>query len=166
MKVAFKELPGHARIWIYPNAGPIARGVLQEIQGHLTDFVSTWSAHQQPLKAAYTIPFDRFIILGVDESFLQVSGCSIDASVHFMQQLEKDFDLQLFDRLWFSYEQAGEVHTIHKTEFKQQYQQGTITDETLVFDHLIKTKGELEWNWKKPLNQSWHRRMVTTAIPQ
>jgi hypothetical protein len=36
-------------------------------------------------------------VLGVDENLNSVSGCSIDSSVHFMQQLEKEFDIDLME---------------------------------------------------------------------
>ncbi|MEZ4956316.1 MAG: hypothetical protein R2825_22350 [Saprospiraceae bacterium] len=53
-----------------------------------------------------------------------------------------------------------EVKTATSEEFAMLYKMGEINDETLVFDNLVKTKGELEEKWLKPLNESWHKRFV------
>ena len=103
---------------------------------------------------------DRFILLAVDEGQADASGCSIDKSVHFLKQLEAQLDIDLFDRMTFAWKDDSGVKTASSEEFAQLYRAGKIGDDTLVFDNLVKTKAELEENWLKPLNKSWHRRFV------
>ena len=69
----------------------------EELSEILTQFLNQWAAH--PLKTAFDLPYDRFIVIGLDEELQEASGCSIDASVHFIQQLEKKFDVILLDKM-------------------------------------------------------------------
>ena len=96
----------------------------------------------------------------VDESLAGASGCSIDKSVHFIKQLEQHYSIDLFDRMTFTYKDGDQVKTAPRDEFAALYQAEKINDTTLVFDNLIKNKGEFEEQWLKPLGESWHKRMV------
>ncbi len=102
----------------------------------------------------------RFLVLAVDETQAGASGCSIDSSVNFLKKLGAHYQRDLFDRLRFSYVDNGAVHTVSKDDFAQLYQDGTINDETLVFDPLLKTVEELSSGFQKPLKDSWHSRFV------
>jgi hypothetical protein len=68
--------------------------------------------------------------------------------------------VDLFDRMTFTWMEGGEVKSAPSAAFAALYQAGKINGNTLVFDNLIQTKGELEEKWLKPLNESWHRRFV------
>ncbi len=160
MKVSIDQLPDTARVWIYQNKRPLSHDQQTLIQFELDRFVSQWSAHNQPLAAHAEIRHDRFVILMVDEGQNLASGCSIDASVHFIRSLEASQGLDLFDRMFFSYWKDESVHTVSKVDFANAYAKSEIDDQTLVFDNLIKTKGQLDQEWCKPLSQSWHRRFV------
>jgi len=164
MKVPYIDLPKTARVWIYQNTSVIDPAVQDAIESKLDQFSSKWSAHNHPLASHCEIRHNRFLILIVDEAQNMASGCSIDASVHFIRQLESAYSLDLFNRMVFSYQKDGEVITVPKIEFARQYASGMIDDETLVFDNLIKTKEDLENRWLKPLGESWHRRFVQTLV--
>ena len=159
MRVTFDQLGDNARIWIYQNKVEIAEELVNKINYALGDFVQHWSAHQQPLAAFGQVFHQRFIVLMVDESQHQASGCSIDSSVAFIRKLEATYELELFDRMTFSYEVDDVIHTVPKQQFAALYAEGVINENTLVFDNLIKTKAE--WNsWRKPLGESWLKRFL------
>ena len=160
MKIEFDKLSQDARIWIYQNHEAIAKDKIERVKSDIAEFVSGWSAHQQPLAAFGDLYHDRFVVLIVDENQNQASGCSIDASVSFIKGLEQKYDLQLFDRFTFSYEKDGEIHTVPKSEFAELYRSGKIDQDTIVFDNLIRTKADLQQSWQKPLGSSWLKRFV------
>lgn len=164
MKVPYQDLPSTARVWIYQNSKEIDPDQQAKISESLDLFVSQWSAHNQPLSAHGEIRHDRFIILVVDEGQNMASGCSIDASVHFIRQVEEVHQLDLFDRMVFSFQKNESVSTVKKSEFSRLYAAGVINDETWVFDNLIKTKEELDTTWLKPLGQSWHKRFAGSLV--
>lgn len=137
-----------------PEEAEIAKKELQE-------FVKGWAAHQRQLMAAADVLYDRFLVLAVDESAAEASGCSIDGSVRFVQDLGARLDIDFFNRMRFSYrDAAGNIHTVSREEFKDLYRRGELENETIVFDPLVKELGELRQIFERPLEDSWHSRMV------
>jgi hypothetical protein len=155
------DLPRTTRVWIYQSNRPFSAEETTEISIKATAFARRWVSHNQQLKSAATVFHNRFLVLMVDESQAGASGCSIDSSVAFVKQLQAAYGVDFFDRMRFSYQDNnGEVHTISREDFAKEYQAGKITDETLVFDTLVKNKEELDSRFLKPLQDSWHARMV------
>ena len=89
MLVPFDQLPNQSRIWIYPSNRRFTKGELFVLRGELNDFISKWTAHNQSLETSYDLPYNQFILLAVNQQTVQASGCSIDASVRFIQEVEK-----------------------------------------------------------------------------
>ncbi|MFQ5448678.1 MAG: hypothetical protein ACE5FF_17255 [Saprospiraceae bacterium] len=156
----YQSLPDSTRIWVYQSNRTFSGEEIPALKTLLTRFTEGWASHSQQLSAFADVLFDRFIILMADESMAGASGCSIDASVRFLQQLEKHYGVELFDRMTFAWLDDGEVKTAAREEFARLYAKGAIDDETQVFDNLVKTKGDFEKGWLKPLGKSWHKRMV------
>jgi hypothetical protein len=153
-------LPATARVWIYQANQPFREADIPQIKKYVDEFAQSWVSHNRQLTAHGDVLHNRFVVLMVDENTADASGCSIDKSVHFMQQLGQAYGVDLFDRMTFSWMENEEVKSAKSDEFAQLYASGKITDDTLVFDNLVKTKGELDEKWLKPLNESWHKRFV------
>ena len=156
----YELLPDTTRVWIYQSSRPFTVEELPALRQHLAQFTTQWVSHSQQLRAFGEVYHQRFIVLMVDESQAGASGCSIDKSVHFIKAVEQHYSTNLFDRMNFAYQDKGEVHTASREEFARLYQEGKISDETLVYDNLVKNKGEFEQQWLRPLAESWHARMV------
>ena len=156
----FQIFPPESRIWIYQSNTPIAAAKTPLLEEEIQQFIRQWTAHNQALRAYGEVRDHRFLIFMVDESQAGASGCSIDKSVHFVQYLERTFDLNFFDRMTFTYQENGEIKAATREEFAALFAQGIIHENTLVFDNLVKSKGEFEKNWVKKLGESWHKRMV------
>lgn len=153
-------LPDSTRVWIYQAKAPLSEITSQDITQQLQQFATNWISHNNLLRSYAGLYHHQFIILMVDESQAGASGCSIDKSVRFLQQIQQQYGLELFDRLTFTYKEGEEIKTAHKSAFAALYKEGKITDNTLVFDNLVTTKADFEKNWLKPLKDSWHKRMV------
>lgn len=155
------ELDGASRVWVYQSDRPFTDEEVAQLEAVLQRFVSRWVSHNRALRAAATVLYERFIVLAVDEQQAGASGCSIDASVHFLKQLQAQLGIDLFDRMQFSYQDAsGKIETLPRDAFATAYSGGTINDQTFVFDPLVKTLEELRSQFRKPLQDSWHRQMV------
>ena len=61
-------------------------------------FMEQWTRHGSNLRGSFTIKYNQFLVLAVDEDFNAISGCSIDASVHFVQELEKIFNVEMMNK--------------------------------------------------------------------
>jgi hypothetical protein len=158
MIVPFENLPPESRVWIYPSDRPFREEEYTKLKEALTDFLSNWTAHNQELEAGFDLPYNRFIILGLNQEKVQASGCSIDASVHFIQELEKAFELSLLDKMNVTFKQ-GE-YLSHKTleDFKKMANERAISKSTIVFNNLVDTVDGYHNFWEVPAEESWHNR--------
>ncbi len=158
MIVEFSSLPQTARIWIYQCNRSFTLDEIQEISNKLQTFLEGWTAHGADLKAAFEIRYKRFIVIGLDQNQQLASGCSIDASVHFIQQLETAFNVNLLDKLNVSYKQGDYVSYKPLKEFKKLVKDKAVSKNTIVFNHLVQTKAEYLDFWEVPAAESWHVR--------
>lgn len=155
------KLSPESRIWIYGAERALTKSETATVRSRAQAFVSQWVSHQQELRAAADVLHDRFLVLAVDETQAEASGCSIDGSVHFVKELGAEIEVDFFDRMRFSYRDGkGKIHTVGREEFKLLYAQGQLSNDTVVFDPLVKELGELRQIFERPLEDSWHSRMV------
>ncbi len=151
-----------AKVWIYQSSDPFNAADAEKISSITSDFVKNWAAHGTGLTADSQIFFNRFICLFVDESAQGASGCSIDSSVHFIQNLEKQFGISLMNRTDVAYVDAqGDIKLIDLYQLKDAATKGDISDKTFVFNNLVRTKEEMENFWLTPISESWHKRMLS-----
>lgn len=160
MLIDFKELPDNARIWIYQSNRSFSKDELVEIQKSLSDFLNQWTAHGSDLKAGFEIKYKRFLTIGLDQAQASASGCSIDASVHFIQALEKKYNVDLLDKMNVSYKQGEFVAYKTLVDFKKMAKQRAVSKNTVVFNNLVTTKQEYLENWEVPASESWHGRFM------
>ncbi len=160
MLVDFNELPDHSRIWIYQSNRSFTESELQDIQQSVSEFLKQWTAHGSDLHAGFEIKYNRFIIIGLDQTNASASGCSIDASVHFMQTLEQKFQVELMDRMNVSFKQGEYIAYKPLMDFKKMAKDKAVSANTIVFNNLVATKQEYLENWEVPASESWHSRFV------
>ncbi len=160
MLAEFKDLSNTSRVWIFQCSRGLNEGEIKEIEEELGDFIKGWTAHGSDLKAGYEIRYNRFIILALDQTETSATGCSIDASVHFMQQLEKKYNVMLLDKMNVSYKQGDFVAYKSLIDFKKMAKQKAVSKKTIVFNNLVANKGEYLEHWEVPASESWHSRFM------
>ena len=99
-----------------------------------------------------------FIILAVNQEHQMATGCSIDASVVFIQSLEQKYKVDLLDKMNVTFK-VGE-HVAHKTliDFKKMAKDKAVTGDTIVFNNLVNNIAEFNESWETPAADSWHSR--------
>lgn len=160
MLVDFKTLPETARIWVYQANRSLSEIELEEIEQSLNVFIQDWTAHGSDLKAGYEIKYKRFIIIGLNQEQTMASGCSIDASVHFIQALEKKYNIDLLDKMNVSYKQGEFIAYKTLIDFKKMAKAKSVSKKTVVFNNLVSNKYEYENHWEVPAEESWHARFM------
>ncbi|MGO4911641.1 ABC transporter ATPase [Leeuwenhoekiella sp. W20_SRS_FM14] len=158
MLIPFQDLPANSRLWIYQSDRKFTEEELVKLQEQLESFLNEWTAHGASLNAGYEVKYDRFIVIGLDQSASAASGCSIDTQVRFIQQLEKDFEVQLLDKMNVTYIQNDRVHFKPLADFKKMAKEGAVGKKTIVFNNLVNTKEEYLEFWEVPAIESWHNR--------
>lgn len=160
MLTKFNSLPDTSRVWIYQANRSFSEVELEEISNKLNVFLEQWTAHGSDLKAGFEIKYKRFIVIALDQEQASASGCSIDASVHFVQQLEKEYNVDLLDKMNVSYKQGEYVAYKTLTDFRKMAKQKAVSKNTIVFNNLVTNLAEYKENWEVPASESWHNRFL------
>lgn len=160
MLVDFNTLPEESRVWIYQANRSLSEEELTEIKERLDIFITNWTAHGSDLQSGYTIEYKRFIVIGLNQNLNNATGCSIDASVHFIQQLEKDYNIDLMDKMNVSYKQGEYIAYKSLLDFKKMAKDKAVSKNTIVFNNLVTNIAEFKENWEVPASESWHSRFL------
>ena len=144
-----------SRIWIYQSSRPFTSAESEQIQKSIDEFISAWTAHGAAVKGIGLIAFNQFIILVADESHTQVSGCSTDSSVHFIQQVQQAWNTDFFNRRTLAFWMQDEVRLLDMSDLPSAMENQTIYSETLYFNNLVATLQDWRNQWIQPIKNSW-----------
>jgi hypothetical protein len=158
MYVPFDNLPEESRIWIYPSNRKFSDEEVSEIEKLLEEFLNNWSAHGSALEASFTIKYNRFIIIAINQEVHHATGCSIDSSVAFIQSLEQKYDVDLLDKMNVSFKQGEFITYKPLLDFKKLAKDRSVSENTIVFNNLVNTIAEMKESWEVPASDSWHSR--------
>jgi len=79
------KLPAESRTWLYTAdrvLTPEERAALVE---SIDAFITSWAAHGKTLQASWRLEGGRCLMIALDESSPEATGCSIDSKVHWLQ---------------------------------------------------------------------------------
>ena len=158
MFVPFESLPDDSKIWIYQSNRKFSDIEIQEIEDELKIFLDNWTAHGQHLEASFVTRYNRFIIIAVNQEVQAATGCSIDASVQLIQNLEQKYSVDLLDKMNVTFKVGEHVAFKPLIEFKKLAKEKEVSENTIVFNNLLNTLGEWKDFWEVPASDSWHNR--------
>ena len=154
----FKTLSENSRIWIYQSNRSLTQHEKESISKLIEDFLNNWKSHGVSLNSGFEIKYNRFIVIAQDQNIQSATGCSIDSMVHFIQKLEKQYNISLLDKLNVSYKQGDYIAYKSLKDFKKMVKDGAVSKNTIVFNNLVQTKLEYTNYWEVPAFESWHAR--------
>ena len=155
MLVPFEELPATSRVWIYQANRALTQEELSHAEAFVRTFIEQWQAHGAPVKGNAKVYHQRFLVITADEGFTAPTGCSIDASVHCVNELERKLGVNFTDRSQVAFLREGEIFMMPMQQIKEKVATGEITPETVTFNPMVANKHELESNWTIPAKDSW-----------
>ncbi|GAA4769847.1 MULTISPECIES: ABC transporter ATPase [Flavobacterium] len=158
MYLPFEELPIESRIWIYQSNRKFTDEEMTEIESLVKDFVENWSAHGASLEASFITKYNRFIVLAVNQEVQAATGCSIDSSVSFIQELEKKYEVDLLDKMNVTFKNGEFIAHKSLIDFKKMAKEKAVSGTTIVFNNLVNTIQEFNEAWEVPAEDSWHSR--------
>ena len=158
MYIPFENLPTDSKIWIYQSNRKFSDEEFSEIDTVAKQFTENWEAHNVGLESSYLLKYNRFIIFAVNQEVQVATGCSIDKSVQFIQDLEKKYAVDLLDKMNVTFKNGDFV--AHKTliEFKKMAKDKAVTGSTIVFNNLVNNIEEFNDSWEVAAEDSWHSR--------
>jgi len=143
-----------SRMWFYGLEKPMTSAQSEQLKSVMDEFVAQWKAHGTQLAAAYRIIADQCLILAVDETQQQATGCSIDKSVHLLQEFGAKHGLDFFNRLLvFTMGERG-FEALSPTVLKARITEGRIDGDTPVMNTLAATLRE-SGDGMITLRESW-----------
>jgi hypothetical protein len=86
-----------------------------------------------------------------------VSGCSTDSSVRLIKEIEKDYNVDMFNRQSLAFVVKDKIEVIPITQLNYAIENNFINANTLYFDNTILSKKELVVRWIVPAQESWLR---------
>ena len=144
-----------SRVWVYQSSRMFFLSEALQIEGLLEDFTENWQTHGTPVKGYANLLFGQFVVFIADETAAGVSGCSTDSSVRVVKEIEKLFQVNMFDRQTLAFIRKEKVELIPLNQFSPAMNGGLIGAETPYFNNLVGTKDGLLHNWIIPLKDSW-----------
>lgn len=161
MIVPFSEMPKDSRVWIYQSNRKFLDTELNELNDSINNFLKTWTAHASELISSYQIKYNRFIIISLNESVKPASGCSIDSCIHFIQDLEKRYKIDLLDKMNVTFKQGKYITYKSINEFKELVKNKSVSKKTIVFNNLVVNISDYLANWEVSADKSWHSRFFS-----
>ncbi|MBC8085263.1 MAG: hypothetical protein H7Z21_18860 [Hymenobacter sp.] len=155
MYVPFSELPAAARIWVYQADRPLTAAEVAAVQPALRRFADEWTSHGRSLQASADILHHQFLIVGLDEAAADASGCSIDASVRFVREVEVALSVSLLEKARLAFLVDGQVILLDRRELKAAVAAGRLLAGTPYFDATVARKEALQTSFPVAAEQTW-----------
>lgn len=149
------DFSDESRVWVYQSSRAFIEREATEINEQLYQFYSQWNSHGEPVKGWAQLLFGQFVVMMADESQSQVSGCSTDSSVRIIKSIEKQYDVNMFDRLMLTFLVNGKAEMLPMNQVQYALDKGYIKQDTPLFNNVVLTKKEMMTNWLIPLDKSW-----------
>lgn len=147
------------KVWIYLSDKELNGDLHQSVLKAGESFVQNWKAHDVPLSASFEIISDRFIVVKVDETQYNASGCSIDKLLRLIKQLETDHQLQLLNRLLVAYKSDNGIEVVHSTKVKDLLSSKSLNENSLIYNVAASNSVEYE-TWEQPLKETWLKKYL------
>lgn len=153
------------RCWIFGSSSPLS-DQNPRLRDRLDRFFAQWQAHGEAVAGRWRVLEGRFLVVLRDPEGAEVSGCSIDAMVGQVKEIERELDVRLLDSSRLFYRGAGgEVRSASRSEFRALIAAGEIGPETEVFDTTVTLFSDLVPGvFSKPLRDSWHARLFSREL--
>src|SRR3954471_19503747 len=122
------------KVWTYIISRKLSAAELEELQTAGAGFVKSWTAHEVQLHASFEVYRERIIIVKVNESIHNASGCSIDKLVRFIKELEQQFKIELLNRMLVSYETAHGLEVASASQIKNLLSEKKLSPESIIYN--------------------------------
>lgn len=150
MLVQFDSLPGTSRVYYYPSSRKFYPDEIPALSSKIEAFCQGLA----DVQIAYRLVYDRFVLFFVSEN-TPLSIEQNDELVEFVLDLEKEFGVNLLDKVNACFKQGEFVQRKEIREFKKLIKSRSVSGRTLILDPMINTKSEFLTNWEVPLSESW-----------
>jgi hypothetical protein len=148
MLLKFEELPENSHVWVYQSNRPMEEKEIKYIKIHAEEFISSWESHGIPVPGSFKILYDRFLVIAADENGFNVSGCSMDKSIHFVKGLEQELSISFFDRLLMPFKHKDAIAFYKINSLKELIAKGEIHQDDIFINTMVSNIHELNTSFE------------------
>lgn len=149
------NLPENSKVWIYQSNRPFNEQEVLEINEQLLQFYQQWHVHGKSVSGWAGLMYNQFIVFVADETNMIISGCSQDTTHRLLKSLEKQYQVQLFDRLTLTFLKDEKIEMLPFQQLDYALEKSFVSLDTLVFDNTVDELSQLSSKWLVPLKDSW-----------
>lgn len=160
-------LPDAARVWIYGAAESLTSEQVGALDAHMGAFLDEWRSHGREVTPGWSLIHEQFLVIGVDERAMNLSGCSIDSMFHAVEAFggASGLDFSRSGNHVF-YRDGQGIRRLDRGDFADIARSGGVDAETIVFDNTIPTMAGLRaGRWEVPMRESWHMKAFGRSMP-
>ena len=154
MFIEFEKMPNKSRVWVYPSERQLKRQEINEISVKIQTFCNTWTSHNRAVISSFKVE-ECFILLFIDETEYNISGCAIDKSIALIQSLVEEYNIDFFNRLNILFIENNVTKILPLLKFKD-----VISRDIIVYNTLVKDKLDFLENWKVPVYKTWLNKFI------
>lgn len=154
----YNNMPEDSKVWVFPSQKKIYTNEIENIEKKISAFILSWEERNNQLKAAFTIKYNRFIVIFAD-SETSISTETTNQLISFIIELQAEFETELMDKMNACFKQGEYVQYKDLKDFKQLIKNKAVNKNTIVFDNLISNKMEFDEYWEVPASESWYGNM-------
>ncbi len=147
------------KIWIFIIEQNPSDIPLKQIEDECLHFIQQWTSHNHPLNAEFELFKERLLIFKNNEEVNPIGGCATDQLFHFIQDLEKKYNLNLLNRQLVVYENNNELNVCSLNDVEHLLQNNSIHPHTIIYDTSIIHSSEWD-KFRKVLTESWLNKVL------
>jgi hypothetical protein len=160
------DFSDNAKVWIYQCSRAFIEKEEREVNEQLHHFYTQWQSHGAPVKGWAKLLFRQFIVMMADETEVMVGGCSTDSSVRVVKSIERQYDVNFFDRMMITFLVKNKAEMLPFNQVQYAIDKGYINKDTLLFNNIATNKKELLGTWLVPLSESWLAGKIALPVAQ
>jgi hypothetical protein len=169
MKLNYQEhipsdFDADSKVWIYQSNRLLSISEALQLENILKDFVENWESHGAAVKGYANLFFGQFIVFMADDTDARICGRAVDAVTRFVQELEKQFAVNLMDRQTLGFIVKDNIQLLPFSQLNYAIENNFINTDTLYFNNLVINKKELLNNWLIPVKESWLMSKIKIAV--
>ncbi|QTV06076.1 ABC transporter ATPase [Faecalibacter bovis] len=154
------NLADDSRIWIFQANRKFSSEEKDIITAKLKNFIADWNAHGAALLADFDLPYDQFIVVGVDEKQASASGCSIDKLTKIIRELDSEYNFEFLNRMLIAFEENENIKIEKLPTFKSKVKEG-LYNNIKVFNNGISNLADYKSSWVLPIEKSWANTLLS-----
>lgn len=159
------DIPSGYEVKVFVAENPFSEQSLSEIFNNSNEFFENWRCHSKYVDGVAWILDNQIFIIGSNtKQISKLSGCSMDARLHFVSSLEQSLEMSIINsgKIFAKSSEASRIQSYSRREFIDHFSSvdESSLEESLVVNTMISHSDQLHDELIIPINHSWHAKLL------